>query len=77
MSDISKTLVVETTSESREEFLASFSSQEEKQIRRKVNKRFLLLIGLMYMVKQVVIISAYSDLIQCTNWGSDWCEQRL
>lgn len=67
MSDISKTLVVETTSESREEFLASFSSQEEKQIRRKVNKRFLLLIGLMYMVKQVVIISAYSDLIQCTN----------
>ncbi|KAJ5492113.1 Major facilitator superfamily domain general substrate transporter [Penicillium expansum] len=53
MSDISKTLVVETTSESREEFLASFSSQEEKQIRRKVDKRFLLLIGLMYMVKQI------------------------
>lgn len=34
-------------------FLASFSLEEEKKILRKIDKRFLVLIGLMYMVKQV------------------------
>lgn len=67
MSDSSKTPVVETTAENREEFLATFSSQEEKHIRRKVDKRFLLLIGLMYMVKQVCLILLSPDLIQNTK----------
>lgn len=67
MSDIAKTPVVETTAENREEFLASFSSQEEKHIRRKVDKRFLLLIGLMYMVKQVCLILLSPELIQNTK----------
>lgn len=67
MSDISKTPVVETTAENREEFLASFSPQEKKHIRRKVDKRFLLLIGLMYMVKQVCLILLSPELIQNTK----------
>lgn len=33
-------------------FLASFSLEEEKKILRKIDYRFLLLIGLMYMIKQ-------------------------
>lgn len=34
-------------------FLATFTPEEEKRIMRKVDRRFLLLIGLMYMVKTV------------------------
>jgi MFS transporter, ACS family, DAL5 transporter family protein len=34
-------------------FLGSFSLEEEKKILRKIDHRFLLLIGLMYMIKQV------------------------
>ncbi len=34
-------------------FLASFSLEEEKKILRKIDHRFLILIGLMYMIKQV------------------------
>lgn len=34
-------------------FLASFSPEEDKAIRRKVNRRFLWLIGLMYIIKNV------------------------
>jgi hypothetical protein len=34
-------------------FLATFTPEEEKMIMRKVDRRFLLLIGLMYMIKTV------------------------
>lgn len=34
-------------------FLASFSAEEDKAIRRKVDRRFLWLIGLMYIIKNV------------------------
>lgn len=34
-------------------FLATFTPEEEKRIMRKVDRRFLVLIGLMYMVKTV------------------------
>lgn len=34
-------------------FLASFSPEEDKAIRRKVDRRFLWLIGLMYIIKNV------------------------
>ena len=38
---------------SREAFLGSFAPEEEKRILRKVDKRFLLLIGVLYLVKNV------------------------
>lgn len=34
-------------------FLATFSAEEDKAIRRKVDWRFLWLIGLMYLIKNV------------------------
>ncbi|OBT49085.1 hypothetical protein VE00_00173 [Pseudogymnoascus sp. WSF 3629] len=34
-------------------FLASFSTEEDKAIRRKVDRRFLWLIGLMYIIKNI------------------------
>lgn len=37
----------------REAFLSSFTAEEDRRIMRKVDKRFLLLIGLMYMLKNV------------------------
>jgi hypothetical protein len=37
----------------RNAFLSSFSAEEDKAIMRKVDRRFLLLIGLMYMLKNV------------------------
>ena len=39
--------------EARAAFLATFSAEEEKSIMRKVDKRFLIIIGFMYMIKQV------------------------
>jgi len=41
------------STEDRKTFLSSFSPEEDKAIRRKVDNRFLLLIGLMYMIKNV------------------------
>ncbi|KAL1981031.1 hypothetical protein VTN96DRAFT_3140 [Rasamsonia emersonii] len=41
-------------------FLATFTPEEEKRIMRKVDRRFLLLIGLMYMVKTVDFNNASS-----------------
>ncbi|KAK3621208.1 hypothetical protein LTR56_022918 [Elasticomyces elasticus] len=38
---------------SREAFLASFSKADDKRIMRKVDKRFLLLIGILYMTKNI------------------------
>ncbi len=37
----------------RRAFLSSFSPEEDKAIRRKVDYRFLWLIGLMYIIKNV------------------------
>jgi hypothetical protein len=61
MGEFPKPLIVETTEVDREEFLATFSREEEKKIRCKVDKRFFLLIGLMYMVKQVCVFPAYAQ----------------
>ena len=50
----------ETSSEAsqtrdRAEFLSSFTQEENKAIMRKVDRRFLILIGLMYVIKNVSI----------------------
>ncbi|KAL4885884.1 putative vitamin H transporter [Aspergillus karnatakaensis] len=39
--------------EARVAFLATFSAEEEKKIMRKVDRRFLVLIGLMFMAKNI------------------------
>lgn len=39
--------------ESKEEFLSSFTEAENKRIMRKVDRRFLVLIGMMYLIKNV------------------------
>lgn len=44
--------------EDREQFLASFTAEEHDQIIRKVDRRFLLLIGLMYMLKNIDYMNA-------------------
>lgn len=41
------------TEEGKKAFLASFSSAEDKEIMRKVDRRFLVLIGLIYVLKNV------------------------
>jgi len=38
---------------SREAFLATFSPQDDKMIMKKVDRRFLLLIGILYMTKNI------------------------
>jgi len=38
---------------SREAFLASFTKKDDKAIMRKVDRRFLLLIGILYMTKNI------------------------
>lgn len=47
-----------TSEEYRETFLSSFTTEEDKKVMRKVDRRFLLLIGLMYMLKNVDYINA-------------------
>ncbi|EXJ79705.1 hypothetical protein A1O3_07988 [Capronia epimyces CBS 606.96] len=42
----------------REAFLSSFTAEEDRKIMRKVDKRFLLLIGLMYILKNIDYINA-------------------
>lgn len=42
----------------RARFLATFTAEDEKSIMRKVDRRFLLLIGLMNLVKQVDYLNA-------------------
>lgn len=41
------------TEEEKQAFLATFTAEDDKRIMRKVDRKFLLLIGLMYMVKNV------------------------
>lgn len=38
---------------SKEAFLATFTPQDDKAVMRKVDRRFLLLIGILYMTKNV------------------------
>lgn len=40
-------------SNSREAFLSSFTQADNKRIMRKVDRRFLLIIGMMYLIKNV------------------------
>lgn len=49
------------SSADRKAFLATFTSEEDKAIRRKVDWRFLWLIGLMYIIKNVSL--------KCSSWG--------
>jgi hypothetical protein len=44
-----------TEVESKQAFLSSFTQAENKAIMRKVDRRFLLLIGILYMTKNVRI----------------------
>lgn len=43
--------------EAKSRFLATFSAEEGAVIMKKVNRRFFVLIGLMYMIKQVYKLS--------------------
>ena len=43
--------------EAKAAFLASFTAEDEKRIMRKVDKRFVILAGIMYLIKQVGQIS--------------------
>lgn len=49
--DLSKDL--RNDPELRKDFLATFTAEEEKAIMRKVDNRFLVLIGFMFMFKNV------------------------
>lgn len=51
--DRSDNVVLRDDPEAKAAFLATFTPEEEKAIMRKVDKRFFILIGLMYMIKQV------------------------
>lgn len=42
--------------EAKAAFLATFSAEDEKKIMNKVDKRFILLTGIMFMIKQVRIV---------------------
>ncbi|EKG16960.1 Major facilitator superfamily [Macrophomina phaseolina MS6] len=46
------------TEEGKKAFLASFSSAEDKEIMRKVDRRFLVLIGLIYVLKNIDYMNA-------------------
>lgn len=49
---------------SREAFLATFTPQDDANIMRKVDRRFLLLIGILYMTKNVSGIWLYSEMLR-------------
>ena len=44
----------------RREFLSRFSAEDDRRIMRKVDKRFLLLMGFMYLLKQIDFTNAAS-----------------
>ncbi|KAL4880252.1 hypothetical protein BJY04DRAFT_219255, partial [Aspergillus karnatakaensis] len=48
----------ETVDDSRAAFLATFTPKEQKEIIRKVDRRILVLIGLIYLVKQIDVNNA-------------------
>jgi hypothetical protein len=51
--DASSPAQTSTEPESKQAFLPSFTQAENKAIMRKVDRRFLLLIGILYMTKNV------------------------
>lgn len=53
---------------SREAFLATFTPQDDANIMRKVDRRFLLLIGILYMTKNVGRLLCYSALAWLTTF---------
>jgi hypothetical protein len=46
---------------SKAAFLATFTPQDDKDVMRKVDRRFLLLIGILYMTKNVSISRPPTD----------------
>jgi len=50
----------------RKAFLATFSAEEDKAIRKKVDRRFLWLIGLIYIIKNVRSTHAASPCMSYT-----------
>lgn len=54
----SPTETVQAADDHRTTFLSTFTAEDEKRIMRKVNRRFLLLIALMNLVKQVDYLNA-------------------
>jgi hypothetical protein len=50
---------------SKEAFLASFTAAEGKAIIRKVDRRFLLIIGMMYLIKNVSTELLYGFIAVC------------
>lgn len=47
-----------TEEERRRALLQSFTAEDDKRIRRKIDRRFLVLIGMMYLIKQVDFMNA-------------------
>lgn len=50
---------------SKAAFLASFTPQDDKNVMRKVDRRFLLLIGILYMTKNVSVTPSRSLKHKC------------
>ena len=48
--------------EARIAFLATFTSEEEKSIMNKIDRRFLILIGIMFMFKNVSWLLVLKDI---------------
>lgn len=70
--DVAQPAKLRDDPEARAAFLATFSHEEAKAIMRKVDMRFFVLIGLMFMVKNVnraktVHVHVYEDLIWLDN----------
>jgi hypothetical protein len=55
-SDVDVSSKTDGSGQSREAFLASFSAAENHRIIRKVDRRFLLIIGMMYILKNVSLL---------------------
>lgn len=60
------------TAEGKKAFLASFTAEEDKAIRRKVDRKFLLLIGIIYLFKNVSSAVAMRDYITLTATQVDY-----
>ena len=55
------------SSNSKTTFLESFSQAENKRIMRKVDRRFLVITGMMYLIKQVTTLFSYVAAILLTR----------
>lgn len=54
---------LEIAFQTKSEFLSSFTQEENKEIMRKVDKRFLLLIGMMLAIKNVSIHNPNCEVV--------------